>query len=136
MTGSLRQGGCGCGAVRYEIEGEPVVLAVCHCRECQRQSGSAFGMSLIVKKEAFRISGETRVYRRVADSGNPIDCHFCPTCGVRVFHDPQALPGTYNVKAGTLDDTAWLAPAVQVWTKSRQPWVTLPEGLASVEGQP
>jgi len=131
-----REGGCQCGAVRYFIEGAPVVLAVCHCRECQRQSGSAFGMSLIVKKESLAVSGEVKCYRRIADSGNPIDCYFCPTCGVRIYHDPQKLPDTYNVKAGTLDDTSWLEPAVQVWTKRKQPWVTLPDDLAAVTGQP
>ena len=132
----VREGGCGCGAVRYRIEGEPIVLAVCHCTECQKQSGSAFGMSLIVKTESFSISGETKVFRRIAESGNPIDCYFCPTCGVRVYHDPKKLSGTYNVKPGTLDERDWLAPAVQVWTKSKQPWVTLPSDLAEVEGQP
>ena len=92
--------------------------------------------SLIAKTESFSISGEMKVFRRMADSGNPIDCHFCPTCGVRLNHDPKKLSGTYKVKPGSLDDCDWLAPAVQVWTKRKQSWVTLPADLAEVEGQP
>lgn len=133
---TVREGGCGCGAVRYRIEGDPVALAVCHCTECQKQSGSAFGMSLIVKRESFTVAGEPRVFRRIADSGNPTDCYFCATCGIRVYHAPQGMPGTYNVKPGTLDDRSWLQPVVQVWTKSRQPWLMLPKGIPAVEGQP
>lgn len=133
---TAREGGCQCGRVRYRIEGDPVVLAVCHCRECQRQSGSAFGMSLIVKREAFHVTGEAKAFRRIAESGNVIDCFFCPECGVRVYHEPHAMPRTYNVKAGTLDDTSGLQPEVQVWTKSKQSWLELSDDLPAVEGQP
>ncbi len=132
-----REGGCQCGQVRYRIEADPLALGICHCTECQRQSGSAFGMSLIVPVESFRLlSGVPKVFSRSAASGNHIDCYFCPDCGTRIYHDPESMKGSLNIKAGTLDDTSWLEPAFQVWTRSKQPWVVVPDGLRSFEGQP
>jgi hypothetical protein len=130
-----RTGGCQCGKIRYAIAGEPLALAVCHCRECQRQSGSAFGMSLVVARDALRVTGETKSFTRKADSGSEVECVFCPGCGTRLYHLPSAL-GTVNVKAGTLDDTAALEPVMHVWVQRRQPWVVIPEGARCFEGQP
>ncbi len=135
--GNSREGGCQCGAVRYRLEGEPVALVACHCTECQRQSGSAFGMSLIVPKHAFQLlSGEPKQFDRTADSGRSVECAFCPACGTRIYHEPSSRKDTLNIKPGTLDDTSWLSPALHVWTKSKQPWVLIPEGVRSFEGQP
>ena len=132
-----REGGCQCGAVRYRLEGEPVALIACHCTECQRQSGSAFGMSLIVPKDAFQLlSGELKRFTRTADSGRSVECAFCPACGTRIYHEPSSRKDTLNIKPGTLDGTSWLSPALHVWTKSKQPWVPIPEGVRSFEGQP
>ena len=132
-----REGGCQCGAVRYRVEGEPRGLAVCHCTECQRQSGSAFGMSLIVPRESFQLlRGEPKTFTRTADSGRLVECAFCPACGTRVYHAPEAMRDTLNLKPGTLDDTSWLTPRVHVWTQEKQPWVVIPEGLSRFEGQP
>jgi hypothetical protein len=130
------EGGCQCGALRYRISGKPVALIACHCTECQRQSGSAFGMSLIVPRDSFEITGEPKVFTRTSDSGNRVDCAFCERCGTRIFHRPQRLPDTLNVKPGTLDDTSWLEPRAHVWTKSKQPWVPIPEGAKQIESQP
>ncbi len=132
-----REGGCQCGAVRYRLEGEPVALIACHCTECQRQSGSAFGMSLIVPKDAFQLlSGELKRFTRTADSGRSVECAFCPACGTRIYHEPTSRKDTLNIKPGTLDGTSWLSPALHVWTKRKQPWVPIPEGVRSFEGQP
>ena len=131
------EGGCQCGATRYRVEGSPVALAVCHCTECQRQSGSAFGMSLIVPKGSFRlVRGEPKKFTRIAESGRPVDCVFCPDCGTRIYHDPAKMPDTLNVKAGTLDDTAGLSPDLHVWTECKQPWVPIPEGARRFDRQP
>ena len=132
-----REGGCQCGAVRYVIEGDPVSLAVCHCTECQRQSGSAFGMSLTVRRADFRlVRGEVKTFTRSSDSGRAVRCAFCPDCGTRVYHEPEAIRDMVNVKPGTLDDTSWLAPTVEVWTTRRQRWVAVPAGMASFPENP
>lgn len=134
---STLEGGCQCGAVRYRIKGEPVSLVVCHCKECQRQSGSAFGMSLIVRTTEFALTGNVSIYRRVADSGNGVKCAFCPTCGTRVYHEPERMSGmAVNVRAGTLDDTSALKPAAHVWTRSKQTWFEIPPGVPHFDEQP
>jgi len=121
------EGGCQCGAVRYRIEAEPLGLAACHCRECQRQSGSAFGLSLDVPKGAVRLlSGELRVFTTVADSGRTKHCAFCPACGTRIYHDGET---STSIKAGTLDDPTGLEPRAHYWTSSKHAWVAIPDGV-------
>ena len=133
-----REGGCQCGEVRYRINGEPVTLVVCHCKECQRQSGSAFGMSLMVRKEDFELlSGTLSFFERNSESGRKVGAAFCPKCGVRVYHTPERLQGAaLNVRAGTLDDLSGLTPSAHVWTSSKQPWLELPPGVTTFERQP
>src|SRR5882757_2277952 len=94
-------GGCQCGAVRYVLTAEPIRVAACHCKECQRQSGSAFGMAMPVKKDSL-----TKQVTRVADSGNEVTGVFCPECGVRIFHVLESAPDLLSLKPGTLDDTS------------------------------
>jgi hypothetical protein len=132
-----RTGGCQCGAVRYRIVGEPINVVACHCQECQRQSGSAFGMSMITKVQDFVLeSGQLKEFARASDSGRPVRCAFCPECGTRIYHVPSYLPGVVNVKPGTLDDTSWLKPSGHTWTRSAQPWLTLPDGTLKHPTQP
>ena len=129
-------GGCQCGSVRYELMAEPVRLVACHCKECQRQSGSAFGMSMMVKKDSFHVTGATKQFTRIADSGAENTGVFCPECGVRIFHIPRYVEGMLVLKPGTLDDTSWLRPAYFVWMKSAQGWVPVPDGVKTLETQP
>lgn len=135
--GSTLNGGCQCGSVRYRIEGDPISLVACHCKECQRQSGSAFGMSLTVRTADFKLVGDVTIYRRAADSGNHVKCAFCPTCGTRVYHEPERMNGAaLNVRAGTLDDTSALEPIAHAWTRRRQTWFALPDGVTRFDEQP
>jgi len=125
-------GGCQCGSLRYRIEGAPLGLAVCHCTECQKQSGSAFGMSLLVPRAAFRLlSGELRRFDVRCDSGRTKHCSFCPGCGTRIHH--EVFEGALSLKPGTLDDTSWLSPQAHYWTRSKQPWVPIPAGARCFE---
>lgn len=130
-------GGCQCGALRYEIRAEPLTVYVCHCTECQHQSGSAFGMSVMVPRPAFVYTkGNPRRWKRVADSGRAIESDMCESCGVRPVNHPSANDKVSIVKPGTLDDTRWLHPVGHIWTKSAQPWVTIPDGTIIHEGHP
>lgn len=129
-------GGCQCGAVRYELTAEPLTIACCHCTECQKQSSSAFGMSVIMPADAVKITqGEVKKWTRTADSGNKNTANFCPTCGTRVFHEPDGPP-IVIVRGGSLDDTSWLRPAGHVWTKRAQPWVKIDEDMLAFDAQP
>jgi len=133
-------GGCQCGALRYEILQAPSLTYTCHCIACQHMTGSAFSLGLIVAESAFRLtSGEPRLIQRTADSGRVSTRWLCPDCGCWICGAPQ--PGTTGemvrrVRAGTLDDTAWLRPTAHFWTRSKQPWVVLREGDQIFETQP
>lgn len=128
---SGKSGGCQCGYVRYMLDGDAYRLNICHCRDCQRQSGSAFGMSLVIPPATFRLtSGELRTFEIMADSGRTKTCAFCPNCGVRIFNRASTL---CSLKAGTLDDTNWLAPDAHYWIKRKQSWTVLPNDLPCYE---
>jgi hypothetical protein len=128
-------GGCQCGSVRYVVTTEPIRLLACHCKECQRQSGSAFAMSMPVKKDSFTVTGQTKQSTRLADSGNEVTGVFCPQCGVRIYHVLKSVPDVVSIKPGTLDDTRWLRPDLFIWMKSAQGWVAVPDGVTALETQ-
>lgn len=128
---SMQSGGCQCGRVRYVLNGAYHRLNICHCLDCQRQSGSAFGMSLVIPAETFTLTaGELRTFELETASGRTKTCAFCAECGVRIFNRTRIL---YSVKAGTLDDASWLAPDAHYWTKRRQPWMKLVDDLPCYE---
>ena len=130
-------GGCQCGDVRYEVVRTRQRLVVCHCTDCQRQSGSAFGMTLVVHEADFRLTqGEPKTFASKAASGRAKLGAFCPQCGTRLYHKPEGRLGRVSVKPGTLDDTSWLKPDMHIWTSSKQPWVTIPEGVEAHETNP
>lgn len=128
-------GGCQCGAVCYRIIAPPIVFYLCHCRECQRQTSSAFGESLRVTATDLRVDGVLKTVTRVSDAGNARESHFCPDCGVRIWHGTKGADQV-NIKAGTLDDTSWLWPAGHIWLKSRQSFVQPAAGELTYNGQP
>jgi hypothetical protein len=130
-------GGCQCAALRYEITEAPRMVSTCHCTDCQRLTSSAFSMAVVVAADAFRLtSGEPRPLQKTADSGRVTTRWVCPECGSWVCRAPTPGSTIRNVRGGTLDDTSWLRPTVHFWTRSKQPWVVLPEGDRSFETQP
>ncbi len=130
------EGGCQCGEVRYRISGQPVWLTICHCNECKRQSGGAFGMSLRTRGADVALSqGTPKVWSRPSDEVAGVNCAFCPTCGTRLWHEPQGS-GFLHIKPGTLDDPSQVRPRYEAWTKRKADWLRI-EGLElSFEGQP
>ena len=130
-------GGCQCGACRYAITVMPLTAYVCHCTECRRQSASAFGMSMPVPREGFVVTrGAPREWQRTAASGRLVACAFCADCGTRLYHRPLRNDAVVNVKPGTLDDPQWLRPVGHLWTESALPWVAIPAGALTYNGQP
>ena len=128
-TSKPGDGGCQCGNIRYQLgTDKPRTLYVCHCTDCQKQSASAFGMSLsmdasqvefVLGQESLR-SWDTR-----AEDGQVKRCHFCPDCGTRLMHGSDSSFGRVSIKAGSLDDTSKLQPAAHIWLQSAQPWVNI-----------
>lgn len=136
MNGEGLTGGCQCGAVRYGIKAETLTCYACHCRECQKQSASAFGLSVPVFVSSLELEGETQSWRRPTDSGSHTNCHFCPQCGTRLYHAGENRPGMVTIKGGSLDEAVDLAPVAHLWTRSRQAWIVLPDGVRQWETQP
>ncbi len=117
-------GGCLCGAIRYEITREPAMQAVCHCRHCQKQAGSAFSTIVGVPEDGVRLTqGAPKSYIDHGESGKAVERQFCADCGSPLFSKVAVAPGLTFVKAGTLDDPAGFTPSAHIWTKSKQNWV-------------
>ena len=93
-------------------------------------------MSLITPKAGVVIEGELKLFERSSDSGRALLCYFCPECGTRIYHQPSYAEGIVNIRAGTLDDTSWLAPHMHAWVSSKQPWVPIPDGSTTHDRQP
>ena len=118
-----RTGGCLCGGVQYEFSGEPVFGLLCHCRDCQRQSGGAYTAGLRIPAASFRITrGEAKLYVKTADSGNQVTRAFCPECGSMLFLEVSARPDLVAIRVGTLDDPSWFRPEADIFVQSAQPW--------------
>jgi len=133
----MRTGGCQCGALRYEIAADPHEIYVCHCRECQKQSASAFGISVFVARDAFRLTrGEAKTWSRPTDSGRRLTCAFCPRCGSRLWHETEGAPETVSVKGGSLDEPVDLSAALHIWTSRKLPGVAIPDGARRFPEEP
>jgi len=115
-------GGCLCGRVRYTASGDPAFSGLCHCRSCQRFTGSAFETTVGFPSSAISVQGELKTYNDTADSGNRLYRRFCPNCGSGVIVEADAFPGVTIVLAGTLDDPAVFTPAMELYCDSAQPW--------------
>ena len=124
-------GGCLCGAIRFEIDRGGVVSAShCHCKDCQRSTGSAFASFAVVGEAALSAKGgEARGFRVEGKSGNGVTRYFCPECGSPLWSEVELMPGFRFVKAGSLDDAAWLEPSSVFWGDSAQPWAPPIEGI-------
>ena len=135
MSFAGQEGGCDCGAVRYRLDAEPIVIKCCHCHACQRQTGSAFALNLVIETEAVTFSGaRPEVIEMETASGHGQSNHRCPQCHVSlcsVMH--MAGDKARFMRAGTLDDTSGLAPDLHIFTAARQPWVVIPEDAEQFE---
>ena len=129
-----KTGKCLCGQVSYELKADPLVTAVCHCKNCQRQAGSAFSVVVLAPAGGLDIKGDLKTYDDTADSGAKLERKFCPTCGSAMFSVQPASAETIIIKAGTFDDTSWLKPVAHVWCASAQPWVEIAEGVVKFPG--
>jgi hypothetical protein len=125
-----RKGGCLCGAVRYELKGEPRAIAVCHCTHCQKQSGGLFSFNVVFREADYAQSGETTVYMDKGDSGQPVYRHFCGRCGSPILTKVAEAPGMVVLRAGTLDNIDGLQPQTEVYTDHAAKWLAPIAGAA------
>lgn len=129
-------GGCNCGEVRYLVTKPPLASYICHCHLCQKRTGSAFSMSMVIPADGFELvaGNPIRKERLVAGGAKSVSL-VCASCYSRINTQREGSP-TLNVRAGTLDDTSWLRPVAQIWTSSAQPWALVRDNIVSYEEQP
>ena len=130
-------GGCQCGAIRYRVTAAPATVYRCHCKDCQRLSGAAWSMSMVISAEHVELlAGSPVAFDKAADSGRVVRMQGCGACGVKVWNEPLAAPGTLILKPGTLDDSSWAVPVGNIWTDSALPWVHIDSDDVNFPGQP
>lgn len=120
-------GGCACAAVRYRLTSQPLFVHCCHCLNCQRQTGGAFVINLLIESDRIDVlEGEPQPVDAPRDDGSSQRIFRCPTCQVAVFSE-YGWPQLRFVRAGTLDEPSSVKPDVHIFTRSKLPWVTLPD---------
>ncbi len=131
---ATREGGCACGEVRYRLSTAPMFVHCCHCLNCQRHTGSAFVINLLI--EAARVellSGAPEPVTMPLNGGSPNRIFRCPKCLLAVWSEYGGRSQILFVRGGTLDDPSSVAPDVHIYTRSKLPWVILPEGVPAFE---
>ena len=130
---TVREGGCSCGAVRYRLASDPMFVHCCHCLNCQRQTGSAFVVNLLIEADRLELlAGEPRPVDAPRDDGSVQKVYRCQDCQVAVYSE-YGRPEVLFVRGGTLDEPREIEPDVHIFTKSKVGWVTIPESQAAVE---
>ncbi len=128
-----REGGCACGAVRYRLGADPLFVHCCHCLNCQRQTGSAFVINLLIEADRVELlSGDPQPVDAPRDDGSTQRIFRCPTCQVAVFSE-YGRPEVRFVRGGTLDDPTGVEPDVHIYTRSKVGWITLPESVPAFD---
>lgn len=123
----MLEGGCACGVVRYRLKTGPMFVHCCHCRDCQRQGGSAFAINALIETDRIeRLAGAPSPIRMPTDSGSVHDIYRCPDCQTAMWSDYGGRPDLRFVRVATLDDPAVLPPDVHIFARSKLPWVRLP----------
>ncbi len=128
-------GRCLCGQISYELSGDVIATAVCHCDHCQRQSGGAFSVNLIAMENQLDVSGELTTFEDRGENDDAVYVYrrFCGSCGSPIYSAMIEPAGLIAVKAGTLDDKSAVAPNVEAWCEHKQPWVDLPGMAVSMD---
>ena len=128
-----REGGCACGAVRYRLTSEPLFVHCCHCLNCQRQTGSAFVVNLLIEADRLELLGDApQPVDAPRDDGSKQRIFRCPACQLAVFSQ-YSHPGIRFVRGGTLDEPREITPDVHIFTRSKVGWVMLPESVPVFE---
>jgi hypothetical protein len=129
-------GGCLCGAIRYEAEGEPLYAGHCYCGDCRKASGSGFVPFMGFPSSAVRFSGQTRIFKSKSARGTDAARNFCPVCGSLVFGGEVGKSDEFTIYAGSLDDSSSFRPTVAIFTRNRPNWAVIPPNLKTFDALP
>jgi len=129
-----RKASCACREFSIELAGDPQIVSACNCTQCQRRTGSAFGISAFFEKsQLIAVTGDKKVFERGSDSGRPLSLNFCPTCGTTLYWELEMLPHMMGVAVGCFADPSFPAPSRAVWCETAHEWMKFP---SSVETSP
>ena len=120
---------CQCGGFRMTVTGEPVMVNMCHCTECQRRSGVPLTVNAYFSEADVKIDGEYKTYSRAGTSGGKLHNYFCPSCGATVGWRADLRPGLIGIATGSFNDKSFPQPAASIWEDSMYEWVSLPQGV-------
>ena len=131
----MREGGCTCGAVRYRLNSEPMFVHCCHCSKCQTESGSAFALNALIESDQVEtLQGSPEAVMTPTESGRGQQVWRCPDCKIAVWSNYGGATDVLRfVRVGTLDEPRDVSPDIHIYTRSKLPWVRLPEGALAVE---
>jgi hypothetical protein len=129
-------GGCLCGALRYEAQGEPLNTGHCYCADCHKASGSGFIPFMSFASSAVRFDGQSRMFTSKAANGRNAVRNFCPVCGGLVFGGEVGKDQSFTIYAGSLDDPSRFQPKIAIFTRGRPAWAIIPADLMVFEGMP
>ena len=130
-------GSCLCGAIRYEVNVPISELRACHCKDCQKASGTGGTVNAMIPSSAIRIThGEPKRFTKVADSGRTLHRYFCGGCGSPLFSRRELTPETTSLRIGTLDNAPPMKITAHIWTKSARPWAHVDPASQQFPGQP
>jgi hypothetical protein len=133
MTGEAFDGGCGCRAVRYRLHARPMFVHCCHCRWCQRETGTAFALNALIESDRVGLlGGAVDLVDTPSNSGRGQRIARCPTCRVALWSHYGGNAQLSFIRVGTLDNPDAFPPDIHIFTASKQPWVVLPEGVPAV----
>ncbi len=133
MSSFPTHGGCACSAVRFELRAEPLFTHACHCFDCRRRSGAAFGLTTFVLREDFAITQGRTVDRKASPRST---MYYCPGCMTYLYSSSTAFPRTLTVRGGAFDDASVVQPGAHIWVKRKHEWVALPDVPQFDEGYP
>jgi hypothetical protein len=132
----LYAGGCACGAIRYEVSAEPVLMSDCQCRQCQRDSGTGHGSHVTFVGAPVKVTGEATLWTVVGENGTRKSRAFCPTCGSPVYLTLPDMPDIFVASAASLDDPARYTPQMVMWTAAGHPWDRLDPAVPKFDKMP
>ncbi|MEM7120093.1 MAG: GFA family protein [Pseudomonadota bacterium] len=133
---TTRTAQCGCGALSFNVSGEPKHVYTCSCTNCQRESGSAFTYCAIYSDSAVNTLGDPKLWRRsTTESGRWIESGFCPSCGVTVFFRMEAWPNVVGVSVGCFADPGFAQPSQHYWASRKHAWLSVPDGTEVLSSQ-
>jgi hypothetical protein len=125
---------CHCGSLRATTRGEPLLVAICHCKACQQRTGSTAASVAGFATDQVTVEGETKTYRRQGDSGRAVRFHFCPNCGTTLYWEADGRPGSYILAVGAFADPGFPPPSISIFETSKHDWMQLPTEIKRFHG--